>query len=278
MGSTRESAWSNAAAGFDAVDIYLGGNYEDRKFDSYGNSNATVAARFFSMYDPAGHEQPRVFLHWVLAGCAQPQTANLSTDKAVLERLGKLQNRDFGKVRVCIERVKELGEVIVIGFFRYDYGCHFEGVFVNSVYMEDGADLSKNALNTLGWKKVNTVQREKLAKLWVERGLLAFSTVLYTQQQDKDLNNSEFQPPQVVTKCNGETVVTLWTRVMRRKKTFHRLEFRFAEDGNLSNDLNLKRGKNEKQFCFNLERQHYLFCAFGKLHNAHLDKFYICAN
>jgi len=178
-----------------------------------------------------------VFLQCVLAGDTHAQkTINLSTKEAVLERLGKLKNKDFSKDKVCIQRVKELEEVIVIGFFRYDYGCHFEGVFVNSGYIEDDANLSKNALNTLGWKKAKPVQREKLAKLWVEKGLLAFSTVLYTQEQDEDLHNSEFQPPQVVTKKNGETVVTLWTSVMRRKKTFHRLEFRFAKDGNRLED------------------------------------------
>jgi hypothetical protein len=162
----------------------------------------------------------------------------------VLERLGKLKNRDFSKVRVCIERVKELGKVIIIGFFQYDYGC-FDGAFVNAVYFEDGdAELSKNALTALGWKKAKRIQREKLAKLWVEKGLLAFLTVLYTKDKDFVVPQvtykgghrpklREFHPPQVITKENGETVVTLWTSVMRREKEFHEHEFKFSSAGKL---------------------------------------------
>ena len=186
-----------------------------------------------------------VFLQCVLAGDTHAQkTINLSTKEAVLERLGKLKNKDFSKDKVCIQRVKELEEVIVIGFFRYDYGCHFEGVFVNSGYIEDDANLSKNALNALGWKKAKRVQREKLATIWVEKGLLAFFTVLYTKDEDfvfpqvtykggRPPEPREFHPPQVITKENGETIVTLWTSVMRRKKEYREHEFRFSSDGKL---------------------------------------------
>ena len=81
--------------------------------------------------------------------------------------------------------------------------------------------------------------------LWVEKGLLAFFTVLYTKDEDfrkpqvtyKDghpPNRHEFHPPQVVSNENGETVVRLWTSVMGREKTFHHHEFRFNKDGDLS--------------------------------------------
>ena len=186
------------------------------------------------------------FLTCVLVGGANAQTVNLSTDEAVLEQLGKLKNEKFRKEQVCIERLKESARVIVIGSFRNDYGCHFDGAFVNSrFYDSDDVSLSKNALYALGWKKAGRVRRERLAKLWVEKGLLAFFTVLYTK--DKDFQKPqvtyrgghppkrfEFHPPQVISNENGETVVTLWTSVMRRKKEFHRHEFRFAKDGTLS--------------------------------------------
>ncbi|MCY7345923.1 MAG: hypothetical protein LH614_06840 [Pyrinomonadaceae bacterium] len=173
-----------------------------------------------------------VFLSGVLVGCANAQTVDLSTKEAVLEQLGKLKNKEFNRDKVCIERLKESANIIVVGFFAYDRGCRFDGVFVNSVYFEkDNADLSKNALNALGWKKANQKEREKLAMIWVEKGLLAFSTVLYTK--DKDFKDGEFYPPQIVTKENGETIITLWTSVMKRKKEYHNLEFRFTKDGNL---------------------------------------------
>jgi len=43
----------------------------------------------------------------------------------------------------------------------------------------------------------------------------------------------EFHPPQVITKENGETIISLWTSVMRRKKEFHEHEFRFSGAGKL---------------------------------------------
>ncbi|CAN5208942.1 hypothetical protein BH10ACI1_BH10ACI1_14110 [soil metagenome] len=181
-----------------------------------------------------------VFLSCVLVGCANAQqTVDLSTDKAVLEQLGKLQNKDFSKDMVCIERLKESANLIIVGFFAYDRGCRFDGVFVNSVYFEKAdTDLSKNALNALGWKKANQTEREKIAMIWVEKGLLAFSTVLYTK--DKDFNVGEFYPPQIVAKENGEIVVTLWTSVMKRKKEYHNLEFKFTKDGNLTGSSTLE--------------------------------------
>lgn len=173
-----------------------------------------------------------IFLTGISACCTNAQTVDLSTKEAVLEELGKQKKADLSKAKICVERLKESAKIIVIGFFRYDAGCHFDGAFVNSVYIEDGAKLSQKALDALGWEKANQTQRETLAKHWVEKGLLAFSTVLYTK--DKNFIGDDFQPPNVVSKENGEIVVTLWTSVMRRKKEFHRREFRFTKDGNLS--------------------------------------------
>ena len=173
-----------------------------------------------------------IFLTGISACRTNAQTVDLSTKEAVLEELGKQKKSDLSKAKICVERLEESAKVIIIGFFRNDYGCHLDGAFVNSVYIEDGADLSQKALDALGWEKANQERREQLAVAWVEKGLLAFSTVLYTK--DKDFGNGEFQPPNVVSKDNGEVVVTLWTRTMRRKKEFHQLEYRFAKDGSLS--------------------------------------------
>ena len=148
-----------------------------------------------------------VFLSCGFVGCANAQTVDLSTDKAVIEQLEKLKSKEFSKDKVCIERLKESANVIVVGFFAYDRGCRFDGVFVNSVYFEkDNADLSKNALNALGWKKANQKEREKLAMIWVEKGLLAFSTVLYTK--DEKFSGGEFQPPQVITLVHSVMIIS----------------------------------------------------------------------
>jgi hypothetical protein len=192
-----------------------------------------------------------IFLQCILAGCTNAQTVrtvNLSTRKAVLEWLGKQKKEKFSDDNVCIGRLKESKQVIVIGFLRTDYGCRFDGAFVYSAYIEDSADLSHIALHALGWKKANQKQRERLAKLWVEKGLLAFSTVLYVKGDDfvpgrgityrggSKPNFPEFHPPQASSMENGEVVVTLWTSVMKKEKRVHHHEYRFTKDGHLRED------------------------------------------
>lgn len=201
-----------------------------------------------------------VFLSSVLAGCAKAQVVSnqdrpktetpshldLSTNEAVLaelqriadaklEALGKPAGRKLEARFVCIKRLKESAEIIVIGGFAYDRGCRFQGVFVHSRYFEkDDAALSKNALAALGWETASREQREKLVLLWVEKGLLPFFTVLYTR--DKELIDQAFQPPQVVSTGTGEIKVTLWLRLpsgQRREQGYQHVEYRFGRDGNL---------------------------------------------
>ena len=112
-----------------------------------------------------------VFLSGVLVGCANAQTIVSPTDEAVLEQFGKLKDKKFGKDDVCIKRLKESAKIIVIGLFANDLGCRLDGMFVDSDYFET----SKHALAALGWEKANRQQREKLATLWVEKVLFAFS-------------------------------------------------------------------------------------------------------
>lgn len=209
-----------------------------------------------------------------LVNCANAQKVDLSTDKAVLAELQKkademraaigttgdekfdaaMKNaKPLDAKSVCINRIKESEKIIVIGLKESGDDCSFHGAFVDSrFYYSDDKTLSKTALDALGWQKAERAQREKLAKLWVEKGLLAFYTVLYTEDKDflKDFQSKsevtykggkppkppEFHPPQVVSNESGETIITLWTSVMKTKKEFERHEFRFAADANLLND------------------------------------------
>lgn len=205
--------------------------------------------------------------------CANAQKVNLSTDKAVLAELQKkademraaigttgdekfdaVMKKPIDPKSICINRISELEKIIVIGSKESGKdSCGFHGAFVDSqFYYSDDKTLSKNSLDALGWQKADRVQREKLAKMWVEKGLLAFYTVLYTEDKDllKDFQSKsevtykggkppkppEFHPPQVVSNDSGEIIVTLWTSVMKTKKEFERHEFRFAADANLLND------------------------------------------
>ena len=168
----------------------------------------------------------------VLAELQKIKDANIKTTgdeklDAKIKNARKLETKD-----VCIERLKESKQIIVIGAFRYDYGCHFEGAFVGSRFIEaDESKIHQAALGVLGWKTASQNERENLAKIWVEKGLLAFSNVLYTK--DEDFNGADFQPPKTVSNEIGEVSVSLWISVVRRKKEFRYHEFRFAEDGSL---------------------------------------------
>jgi len=161
-----------------------------------------------------------IFLHCVFAGCAHAQRAiNLSTDEAVIEQVGRMKNETLGKDKVCIRRQNQYAKIIVVGLIRSDYGCLLEGVFVNGSYYLDGEDLSDNAFRTLGWKKANRAGREKLAKLWVEKVLLAFYDVLYTKDKDFPRENRatyrggippkirEFHPPRVTKKKTAKRLL-----------------------------------------------------------------------
>lgn len=194
----------------------------------------------------------------LITACVNAQTiskVDLSTDEAVLAELQKradanhiklgLINKKSPKIEaqnVCIERLKESVKVIVIGFFAYDVGCRFGGAFVDSrFYEKDDAALSKNALATFVWEKAPKGEREMLASYWVQKGLLAFFTVL--QMKDKDLNAVDFHPPRAVSTKDRGVTVRLWVQLpsgMRREKGFQHFEFKFAKDGSLSGSSTLE--------------------------------------
>lgn len=127
---------------------------------------------------------------------APSNNGDLSTDEAVIAELQKIIYAKYAEITkgdkeleakrkaankleakdVCIKRFRESAEIIVIGFFRTDYGCHLDGVFIDSRYFDrEKFDLSKSVLAALGWEKANQKVRENLAKIWVEKGLLVFA-------------------------------------------------------------------------------------------------------
>lgn len=117
-----------------------------------------------------------IFLPCLLTGCANAQADDTLTDKAVLIQLGKLNDKKFSKDVVCIKRLKESAKLVVIGIKDDKAVCRFDGVFVDSRYFEKNSlEWSKTALSSLGWEKANEQTRQKLAKLWIEKVLFAFS-------------------------------------------------------------------------------------------------------
>jgi hypothetical protein len=138
--------------------------------------------------------------------------------------------------RNCVRLDKELIGIAVVGSFAYDRGCRLSGVFVRTRYFEnDDPGLSQAALEALGWKAVNQKQREQMAQVWVEKGLLAFLDVV--TETKPDFANHSFQAPQVASQPDGETVVTLWIRLpvgRSRGRSYQLREFKFSANGALS--------------------------------------------
>lgn len=176
-----------------------------------------------------------VLLAFPLSSCASAQHADLSIDAGVIAELQKtvdaksaeLAKGDekliakqkaaskLSKENVCIERLKESAKIIVIGFFRTDVGCRFDGAFVDSRYYErESSDISKIALGALGWAKANRTARENLAKIWVEKGLLVFAPLPYQKVSAISSGDTEIKvtasseyPPNVTSRTQTKQFV-----------------------------------------------------------------------
>lgn len=181
---------------------------------------------------------------FICAACASGQDLSrfdLSTDEGVTAAREAASGKKLDEYsKGCIRRSMELPKAVVVGSFAHDYGCSFQGVFLGLSYFEEGdARLSKSALDFLGWQGANQAERERLALLWVEKGLLAFLTVL--AERDADFKDGQFQPPRVVSQENGEVVVTLWIRKppgMTPERYYELREYTFSKDGELTRTAN----------------------------------------
>jgi len=107
-----------------------------------------------------------LFLPCLLTACANAQKVDVLTDEAVIQTIEKLRGGDWNRNEICIKKLKEQANLVVIGVKDKNSVCHVSLVFVDSDYFENGRlDWTKKALHLLGWEKANRQQREKLAKL-----------------------------------------------------------------------------------------------------------------
>jgi hypothetical protein len=162
---------------------------------------------------------------------------DLSTKEGVNAAREAIAGRKLDdRTRNCVRLSKDLMGIAVVGSFAYDYGCRLSGVFVKTRYFgKDDPGLSQAVLDALGWKTANQKQREQLAQVWVEKGLIAFLTVVSDTNQD--FANRAFQSSQTASQPNGEVVVTLWIRMpvgRSRGRSYQLREFRFSADGSFS--------------------------------------------
>ena len=183
----------------------------------------------------------------VLAPITQAQDLSqfdLSTNDGVTAAREAIAGKPLDdRSKNCIRRHASLPGIVVVGGFAFDYGCRLQGVFIKSSYVGvDDKLMSRNALESLGWKNANQQHREALAQAWVAKGLLGFLSVL--SAKNEDFAEHSFQPPQSSTNADGETVVTLWMRLPSRGRvrgTAYQLrEYKFSKDGDFAGNKTLE--------------------------------------
>lgn len=164
-----------------------------------------------------------IFLPCVVTSCANALAVDGLTDEAIIAQLGKLNGKEFTKDDVCIKRLKESAKIVVIGVKDNKTICRFDGVFVDSNYFEKGnIEQSKIALRSMEWENSDERTRRKLAKLWVEKVLFAFSAQADRTFQTVSLDNDgikvivSLQLPPGITSRNAPKI------------------FVFDKDGNVS--------------------------------------------
>lgn len=136
----------------------------------------------------------------------------------------------------CVRRDTSLPGIVLVGIFRFDAGCYLEGAFIGKRFVPaKDREISKAALNELGWKAANPQQRGAFALAWAAKGLMAFVEVL--SEKPKDFADHPFQGPKVETTAKGEAVVRLWVRLPLRRgrgQSYQLREFRFSPDGEMT--------------------------------------------
>lgn len=177
-----------------------------------------------------------LFMCFARVGGQDLSRYDLSTDEGLTAAREAISGKQLGAYsKGCVRRSPDLLNIIVVGTFAHDRGCAFQGAFIESGYFEgEASDLSQRALNALGWETSDAGRREELARLWVEKGLLSFVTVL--ARKSEDLPIRRFQPPRAMTTKDGEIIVTVWVRLPpgRREGTAYQLlEYRFSNDAEL---------------------------------------------
>src|SRR5215207_9156469 len=177
-----------------------------------------------------------LFVCFACAGGQDLSRYDLSTDEGLTAAREAASGKPLGAYsKGCVSRSPALLNIIVVGSFAHDRGCAFQGVFIDSSYFEgEESDLSQRALNALGWETSAAGRREELARLWVEKGLLSFVTVL--ARKGDDLPSRRLEPPRALTTKDGEIVVTVWVRLppgRRRGTAYQLLEYRFSDDAEL---------------------------------------------
>jgi hypothetical protein len=182
----------------------------------------------------------------IFSACAAAQDFSrddLATDEGVnAARESMRGKKPDAYSQGCLKRPSELPEIILVGSFAHDRGCMLDGAFVKKRFLSKQENLSKAALESLGWQKAGAKKQEEIALKWTRFGLLAFGGYPVNEAND-DFAGRDFQAPRAVKDDEGIVNVTLWIRHpmgMRCRIVYDRLIFKFAGDGSLGERTSLE--------------------------------------
>ncbi|HEX8734205.1 MAG TPA: hypothetical protein VF721_02710 [Pyrinomonadaceae bacterium] len=195
--------------------------------------------QFYDLKKASGIYLSLIFM-LLFSACADGQDFSrydLSTNEGVNAAREQIRGKKPENMsKGCIKRPAELPEIILVGSFAYDRGCMLDGAFVKKYFLSrQDENLSKRALESLGWRKADSAKREEIALRWTQFGLLAFGGYPIVKTNE-DFDGREFHEPQSQTDEDKNVTVTLWIRQstgMRCETNYQRASFIFNKDGNL---------------------------------------------
>ncbi len=137
----------------------------------------------------------------------------------------------------CVAWAPSFPRVVAVGSFAHDRGCETVGLLVDRRWHAGDAGVAA-ALATVGFAAAALVEREALARRWVDEVEHAFGDHFVTESElafELD-GSSRFQPVLARTNKLGAVVVEGWTREpagMQDESAFQRMRYTLSPQGEL---------------------------------------------
>lgn len=179
-----------------------------------------------------------LFLVLALAACSGGSTVDprsLDTDEGVVKAFNRLNDgSDVVEDDLCIDRPRDLMDVVLVGDFAYDLGCTYSYAFVNGEYGKI-RDLTPAGLAHNGWADENN--RSSLALIWAQDVLFAeYRSVGSSNEDFEHADTPAYTEEAATLTADGGVVVEWWTEDpagMLPETTYRLRHYEFDVDGNL---------------------------------------------
>lgn len=167
---------------------------------------------------------------------------SLDTDEGVVTAYNRLNDgQDIVEDDLCIDRPRQLNDVVLVGFFAYDAGCQYSNAFVNGAYGTI-EDMTPAGLTHNGWD--NEPTRPDLALTWTQDILLVEYHPLNNPNDDFERTDTPtFTKPSTTPTDSGGVIIELWAEDpagMFPETTYRLRHYEFDAQANLINSQTLQ--------------------------------------